>query len=229
MNPLMCKRRRQTTGFVCGSFVGLGLAAFLALPGQEGLLRRGPMNTGHEELACGQCHERAPGTLRQQLQANARHLLGWRESGADFGFRDVGNGVCLDCHERPNDRHPVFRFVEPRFAEARLAIGSHLCLSCHLEHSGRRVTAERTYCRHCHEELSLKNDPISEPHAALVAEGRWETCLGCHDFHGNHLYDVEHELEAAIPESRVAAYFAGGASPYSATKLHEAREERSGD
>ena len=35
---------------------------------------------------------------------------------------------------------PYFDFFEPRFAEAREKIQPQFCLSCHLEHSGKRVT-----------------------------------------------------------------------------------------
>ena len=52
------------------------MVGFLLLPGVEHFTAPGKMNTGHERLACDSCHRPAPGTVRQQLQANARYLLG---------------------------------------------------------------------------------------------------------------------------------------------------------
>lgn len=218
-------RRRQNSGFLIGSFVGFALVLLFFLPSQEKLHLRGPMNSGHEELSCGSCHKVAEGTIRQQIQANVRYQLGLRENPVDFGYQDVGNAVCFECHERPNDRHPVFRFVEPRFKEARKNIQPHLCLSCHLEHTDKRVTIEPTYCVNCHQDTSLKNDSISPSHEALIATDQWESCLRCHDFHGNHVYETPAVMTEGSSLKEILEYFEGAASPYSETKYYKAKQE----
>lgn len=184
------------------------------------------MNTGHEDLKCKSCHKPAPGTVRQQLQANLRYVLGLRETAADFGQQDVGNEICLGCHDRPKDRHPVYRFLEPRFAKAREQIQPQFCISCHLEHQGKRVTREESgYCVNCHKETKLKKDPINISHEQLIAQDRWESCLGCHDFHGNHVMKTKRVVEEAWSPERVRAYFGGGPSPYPKELYYNAKKE----
>ena len=224
-------RRFQNAGYLLGVLVGLICLFILFLPGQEHLHASGPMNTGHEELSCAACHKEARGSIRQQLQANVKYLLGLRETATDFARRAVTNNECWSCHERPNDRHPVFRFFEPRFAEARDNLQPQHCNSCHLEHQGKRVTlAGIGYCVHCHEDTRLKNDPITIPHETLIAQKNWDTCLGCHDFHGNHVMETETDVSKVFPVARIRSYFAGDASPYSNTRHHKAKkEEVSGD
>lgn len=219
-------RRRQRLGFVTGVAGGLAVTVVLLLPGREALHAKGAMNTGHQDLACDSCHRPAPGSLRQQLQANARWSLGLRAEPADFGRSDVGNAACLRCHERPNDRHPVFRFVEPRFAEARRAIAPQFCVSCHREHSGRRITAEQGYCVNCHSDLDLEDEPVVDvSHAELAERGDWSSCLGCHDFHGNHEMETPTRRSAAMPPARLADYFAGGPTPYPGEVVYPALTE----
>ena len=117
----------------------------------------------------------------------------------DFGHQPVTNATCLECHDRPNDRHPVFRFFEPRFAEAREQIQPQYCLSCHLEHSGKRVTTfEITSCVHCHKDITLNHDPTTISHEDLIEAGQWESCLGCHDFHGNHVMKPKMVVEQIL-------------------------------
>jgi hypothetical protein len=187
------------------------------------------MNSGHEQTACEDCHRDAPGTLRQQLQANARYLLGRREAPVEFGKLPVGNQDCLACHERPFDRHPVFRFNEPRFSEARKALSPQLCASCHREHSGQRVTAQAGYCAECHADIDLSEDPVRPTHAQLSADGLWATCLGCHDFHGNHSFDPPTEFDARIDAREIEAYLKGGPSPYPLPVRAPAKTERTSD
>lgn len=207
---------RRRIGIATGFVLGLAAVGVLSAPGCEHLHARGPMNVGHGEVACERCHARAAGTVRQQLQHVARSWTGLDEGGPiDVGFKRVMNTACTSCHERPADRHPSARFLEPRFAVAREAIHPERCDACHREHAGVRVTTpEPTYCRHCHGELVVKQDPIDVPHADLVAAGRWETCLGCHDFHGNHERTTPRRLADAIPTARIEDYFTGGTSPY---------------
>lgn len=215
--------RMAGAGLLAG---GLASAALLLAPDHLGALHPGAMIPGHEGLACTSCHEPAPGTMRQQLQAKLRHWIGWRMSTAAFGFEAPDSGDCLACHARPDDRHPVHRFMEPRFARARREVGAQACQGCHREHRGARVTAGGRFCVACHDDLTLKNDPSDVPHAALVAEARWDTCLGCHDFHGNHARQVQTRLDDAHTLSAVEAYLARGGDPYGATKTHAARSSR---
>jgi hypothetical protein len=206
---------RRRIGVGTGVLVGLAIAAWLNAPGQAHLNAPGPMNTGHADLACTSCHQPAPGTVRQQLQAFARDWLVGVDPRADLGFRAVGNAECQRCHDRPDDRHPVYRFLEPRFADARAALHPELCVSCHQEHAGSRVTvADGTYCRHCHADLVVEHDPLDVSHRSLIEQKRWDTCLGCHDFHGNHDMKPPERLDAAIPAAAVQTYLRGGLSPY---------------
>lgn len=186
------------------------------------LIAHGPIQTGHSDIDCADCHAPAPGSARQQIQANLRHLAGLRSVPADFGYAPVSSAQCLDCHERPNERHPIYRFREPRFTEARDVVEATSCLGCHSEHRAERVSAELTFCRACHGELELKLDPLDVPHHELVAAGDWNSCLGCHDFHGNHARTPQtrvldaHEVEALLD------YLKNGASPYGREKIFKA-------
>ena len=63
------------------------------------------------------------------------------------------------------------------------------------------------YCSTCHKETTLKRDPIDIPHERLIAGDRWETCLGCHDFHGNHLMKTKTRVEEVWPQAQLRAYF----------------------
>lgn len=216
----------QNRAYIAGLGAGLAVLAFNVLPAGEWLHAKGPMNTGHETLACASCHKNAPGSFRQQIQANLRHALGLRAASATFGRLPVGNENCLACHERPNDRHPVYRFLEPRFAQARQKLSPHQCVSCHAEHHGRRVTLAQTgYCSQCHKDTKLKKDPIDVSHADLIAMRQWDTCLGCHDFHGNHIMKTERRLDKRAPAEQVKAYFDGGPPPYGDALYHKAKKE----
>lgn len=172
------------------------------------------MNTGHDTVSCMSCHTPAPGTFRQQIQANTRYMLSMRETGVDFGHRPVQNEQCLTCHQRSDDAHPVFRFLEPRFAEARSEIAPQNCVSCHREHNGVRVTAQASFCATCHQDLSLRKDPLAVSHEKLVRDERWQTCLGCHDYHGNHAMNAPTNLGDTIPVVQILRYLAGGRDPY---------------
>jgi hypothetical protein len=209
---------RRRIGIATGLALAVAVVTVLSAPGCEHLHARGPMNVGHAEVACGSCHRAAPGSLRQQLQTVARTWTGIEErASVDVGFQQVSNRECTQCHDNREDRHAASRFLEPRFAAARAAIKPDRCDSCHREHAGMRVTTtETTFCRHCHGELVVKQDPIDVPHADLVAGQRWETCLGCHDFHGSHPDKPQRRLADAIPLEQIESYFAGGASPYTA-------------
>lgn len=218
-------RRRQNIGFVFGLIFGLLSFAILFFPGQEYLTALGPANVGHEEVRCDSCHHQAPGSTLQQIRANARYTLGLRAEAVDFGYKDVGNAACLDCHIRLNDRHPTHRFLEPRFADARAAVAPHFCASCHVEHTGKRVNIEPTYCMHCHQDMVMENDPLPIAHQQLIADARWETCLGCHDFHGNYVMETETDVAKILTPKEISAYFDGGDFPLAEQKYYQARTE----
>ena len=219
-------RKRQNLGYLLGAIACiLFLTAFL-WPGQESFHIYGPPNTGHENLACSDCHEQAVGSPAQQINANVRYYLGLRQSPVDFVHKDVGNATCQSCHERPNDRHPVFRFEEARFSDARAAIAPEQCVSCHVEHTGVRVNIELTYCVYCHEDVDLQEEPLDVSHKDLAETGNWESCLACHDFHGNHEYDVPDQMDEAFAIEAIQIYFGGGESPYSDNIIYPAKEER---
>lgn len=219
-------RGKQNRAYLAGLCLGLLALALFWSPGGEKLHARGPMNSGHENLKCADCHRDAPGSPRQQIQANLRFALGQRDKPADFGHRPVGNEACLDCHERPNDRHPVYRFLEPRFSKARESLGPHLCASCHAEHSGKRVTrAEISYCVNCHKDTKLRKDPLDVSHERLIALRRWESCLGCHDFHGNHRIKPPKAADKTVAAEKIRAYFDGGLSPYGEERYHKAKRK----
>ena len=121
----------------------------------------------------------------------------------------------------------MFRFNEPRFAKARNALGVHECQSCHAEHQGAKVVIQATYCSECHEGLEIENDPVDVPHVELAKGARWETCLGCHDFHGNHERTTPTKLDRALSPGDIERYFAGAKSPYGDDLKARARNERS--
>jgi hypothetical protein len=213
-------------GYLVGTALSIVVAIIISLPGEKTLLAKGAMNTGHEALNCYSCHLVAPGTTRQQLQAKVKYLIGVRKENVNFGYLPVSNEACLDCHARPNDRHPVSRFLEPRFAKAREAIKPHECISCHAEHNHKRVTSSATYCVECHQNLKVKTETITPTHEQLVAEKNWSSCLMCHDFHGNHVREVPKDLNKGINLEKIAQYFDGAPSPYSDKKQYKAKKEK---
>lgn len=219
-------RYKNHLGYFVGLLFGVIGVFLLMAEAQDDWHSPGLANSGHEKLECTDCHRQAPGTIRQQIQANIKHMLGIRQNDAYFRFNSVGNTYCLDCHDRPDDRHPVQRFNEPRFAEVREKLHPELCIACHSEHHNVRVTQTNIgFCQNCHEEFTLKHDPISVPHQMLAKQQRWETCLGCHDFHGNHKMAVPNNLNQAIPASKINSYFKGADSPYPGTLQYKAKEK----
>lgn len=188
-------------------------------------LAHGPIQTGHETISCAGCHLPGEGTTRQQIQAKLHYVFGLREDNVEFGRMAVTSDACLDCHARPNERHPIYRFREPRFIEALQSVQADTCLGCHSEHHDRRVDVGLEICIACHDDLSLKNDPLDVAHADLVAREEWDSCMGCHDFHGNHGFKPPASLASRIPGPVIEAYFTTGASPYGTRKTFEAKEK----
>ncbi|MBV1882152.1 MAG: hypothetical protein KUG82_10985 [Pseudomonadales bacterium] len=186
----------------------------------------GPLNTGHEKLDCKECHEETQVGFRQQIQANLHYFLARRKTGSTFNFITPNNQDCMSCHARDNDNHPVYRFNEPRFKEARKTLSPQYCVSCHSEHSGVRVTSKQDNCRSCHEDLKIKSDPIDIPHADLITLENWDSCLRCHDFHGNHIMEVATQINQMKSPKAIENYFTGGADPYSQEKQTPSKSTR---
>lgn len=127
--------------------IGALLPGLVLLPAFQPYLPHQGHNTGHEELACADCHQAAPGSLRQQLQGKLDHWRGRRDTPVDFGQARVDNRICQGCHVRTQDRHPPHRFLEPRFAPVRESLAPQACVSCHREHQAARVTlADPGFC-----------------------------------------------------------------------------------
>ena len=205
---------KTVTYVVTGAVTAAVIMVMVMAPQAARFHAKGPANTGHAVLACADCHTEAPGTLRQQVQAKVQYWLGRRTTDAAIGRIRVANAQCIACHDRDQDPHAVHRFLEPKFATARVQLGADTCVSCHREHTGVRVTMAPTSCASCHSDLDLKREPLDVSHRELVARKDWASCLGCHDYHGNHKRTAQTRLDAAYPPSAVADYFAGGPSPY---------------
>lgn len=210
------RRTFRFKAYVAGAALAVLPFALLTAP-LEDARPHGHPNVGHEQLQCVQCHVQSPASTRQALQAKVRHALGWRQTGAQFGMQAVTSATCIQCHANPDDRHPSNRFLEPRFEQARAETGAQLCVSCHREHSAARVTVAPTYCVSCHQDLKVKDDKASPTHDFLVRNKRWESCLQCHDFHGNHRWNTPLKLQDANSLQALERYLRGGPSPYGAT------------
>ncbi|KPA22689.1 Doubled CXXCH motif [Shimia sp. SK013] len=209
------------------AFVPLLVAAGVVLTDRKAMpiMSHGPLQAGHSDVRCESCHVPSAGTVRQQLQAKVRFGLGMRDTRVDFGYGAVTSKACLQCHERPNERHPIFRFHEPRFEKAVTQVEATSCLGCHAEHTTHRTTVDLVFCQACHDDLALKSDPLDVDHATLIADRRWQTCLGCHDFHGNHSAHPPKALEEAFAPLEIEAYLRAGPSPYALPKNFEAKED----
>jgi predicted CXXCH cytochrome family protein len=207
----------RSRAYMAGAMLA-ALPMFLLLPDLEQLRPNGHPNVGHENLQCVACHVESPASTRQALQAKVKHVLGMRETGAVLGMQPVTSATCIQCHANPDDRHAPNRFLEPRFDQARAETGAQMCVSCHREHSAARVTApSATYCVSCHQDLQVKKDPTSPTHDYLVRNKRWDTCLQCHDYHGNHRWSAPLRLEDAPTLQSLQNYLKDGASPYGKT------------
>ncbi len=214
-------RQRQFWGILIGIITGVALLCFLTLDSSEDYIAIGPMNTGHNDLSCVTCHNDAKGNLWQQVQSNMSHAIGSRKTDVDFGTKDVTLNNCLECHDRPNDRHPTHRFSEPRFKDAIEHINATTCLTCHSEHHDERVSVKTgDFCMNCHQDLVVENDPLDIEHKLLIAQEKWTTCLQCHDFHGNHRYKVPSQMKDTIPLANIKSYFKGGEDPFGSDKKY---------
>ena len=85
------------------------------------------------------------------------------------------------------------------------------------------TTPTTDFCKHCHEDVEIHNDPLDVKHDFLIQTGQWNTCLQCHDFHGNHIFEVPKKMKDTIPQKVVKAYYEGGSDPYGDVKEFIAR------
>ena len=209
----------QRNAYRWGLIVAIVAGALLVLPGRESWHAAGPRNVGHTKTNCGECHVREGGNVVSQTFNTVLHDVGLSDLDSYVGFKPVGNEQCLDCHDNPDDRHPVADFLEPKFAQAREAMGVQSCVNCHQEHLGVRVSVTQSVCQYCHEDTEVEDDPVDIPHSTLFADKRWETCLGCHDFHGNHERKTPKMMSEVLSKERIQQYFDGGKSPYGYRRL----------
>lgn len=210
------------------SLFTLFFVAFLLVLGTRNsigvkFIATGPLNTGHEEISCLKCHKDEDGTVRQQLQGQIDSYLHDGNEVPFFVKRPLQSGDCISCHDKDSDRHPIHRFNEPKFKDAKHAIHPEKCTSCHMEHNGKRITLKSgDFCMHCHETLSMKEDPIKPTHELLIKDANWESCLQCHDYHGNHVRETPTLFSDTISKAEIKSYFEGGNDPYSKIKTHKA-------
>jgi len=209
-------RSSRFKAYVAGAVLAL-LPLLLLLPDLQELRPHGHPNVGHEQLKCVSCHAETSATLRQTFQAKVKHVVGLRQTGAVMGMLPVNSATCIQCHANSDDTHATQRFLEPRFEKARAETGAQVCVSCHREHSAVRVTAPNTgYCVSCHQDMKVKNDKTSPTHERLVLGKRWDTCLQCHDYHGNHKWNAPLRLTDATALDTLNRYLKDGPSPYGA-------------
>lgn len=208
------RRARRRVGYRIGA-AGWAVSLAVSSWGDDGqVLARGPANPGHGALECADGHEAAPGAVRQQVQAAVAFGLGLRETAPAIGRLPMTNRICLDCHEREDDQHPTHVFSQPKYSDEREEIPAHLCITCHREHSGRHVENTGQFCVTCHSGMEAREDPIAPTHAALAADERWDTCLRCHEFHGNHLRVTPGTLEASLGGREMLCHLDSGTPQY---------------
>lgn len=217
-------RSLRFKAYAAGAVLAL-LPLLVLMPEMQDSRPHGHPNVGHEQLKCVACHAESPASTRQALQAKARHVIGLRETGAVLGMQPVTTATCIQCHANPDDRHAPHRFLEPRFAQARAETGAQQCVSCHREHSGVRVTAASAgYCVSCHADMKVPDDKASPTHDHLVRNARWDTCMQCHDYHGNHRWRTPLRLVDAATVDALDSYLKDGPSPFGGT-IVKARQE----
>jgi predicted CXXCH cytochrome family protein len=211
--------------YVAGAVLAV-MPLLLLVPGLDEMRPHGHPNVGHEQLKCVACHAESSASTRQTLQAKVKHAVGLRQTGAVMGMQAVTSSTCIQCHGNPDDRHAPNRFLEPRFEKARAETGAQNCVSCHREHSAVRVTAPNTaYCVSCHQDLKVKGDKTSPTHDFLVRNKRWETCLQCHDYHGNHKWNAPLRLQDGHALEVLDKYMKGGPSPFGAAIVKSKQEK----
>lgn len=219
MSPVSAPSLRKFP-LILALVVSMAVVVAMENPENEKWKSPGGKRDMHKSHRCDLCHLPAEGTVRQQVQANLQHWLGLRSSGADLVTKKIDNSDCLDCHRNLDDPHAVHLFLEPRFEDARAALQPQHCNGCHSHHSGKISTREMGICKHCHQDLEISNDRTTPSHLELVKEERWDSCLRCHDYHGNHLGEVPDHLDDAHDPLSIQDYLSGNSpSPYGEIKI----------
>ena len=216
-------KTRQKRAFFSALVLSTAIMIVLMHPANSSLHQLGQMNPGHDKLRCEACHQQEIGTLRQRLRANVISLINFRAPSFSIMNKPVTNTECLQCHQRDDDRHPTYRFNEPKYSKVRTIIAPQLCNSCHQEHKGQRVSSQQDICQHCHDKLQIKKDPLEVSHQSLIKQEQWDSCLGCHDFHGNHIRQTPSQSADAISTPEIKKYFLNADSPYSDKKQYKAK------
>ena len=214
---------RQKRAFISALVLSTTIMIILMHPANSSLNQLGQMNPGHDNLRCIACHLQEIGTLRQRLRANVMNLIDSRKPSFAIMNKPVTNKECMQCHQRDDDRHPTYRFNEPKYSRIRTIIAPQLCNSCHQEHRGQKVSSQQDICQHCHDELRIRKDPLEISHQTLIKQEQWNSCLGCHDFHGNHIRETPIKSADAISKHTIKKYFSDAGSPYSDKKHYKTK------
>ena len=181
---------------------------------------------GHEQLHCADCHEESPGTVRQQIQAKIQFWLGNRGDIA-WQHSPINNKTCTDCHDQSDNVHASHLFLESKYEAQRAEFAPEQCVSCHQEHRNNRVNIQSmTFCSECHNDMQLETDSLKPPssptHDELVQANDWSSCLGCHDYHGNHIRETPIMYSERIPIQDIRTYIHNGNAIYGTNTLHPA-------
>jgi hypothetical protein len=70
----------------------------------------------------------------------------------------------------------------------------------------------------------VKDDKTSPTHDVLVREKRWDTCLQCHDYHGNHKWRAPLRLVDATTVDVLEKYMKTGPSPFGSPVIKAKQE-----
>ncbi len=183
------KLRKQWLVWVLLSLLLSAWLAYLMLSGDnKELFMPGPVSSGHHQIgvACEACHTDPLGGGEVILQA------------------------CIDCHgedrKKPDDSHPVEKFLDPRNADRLENIDATNCITCHTEHRPEitmkdGLTQAIDLCFHCHADVA-ENRPS---HKGM----EFTSCKdsGCHNYHNNRaLYTeflLKHQGEEDLLENRL--------------------------
>ena len=53
-------------------------------------------------------------------------------------------------------------------------------------------------------------------------QNKWDTCIQCHDFHGNHEMQVPEAIKDTISKKELNDYYRGGDDPFGDVKTYMA-------
>ena len=175
------------------------------------------MNTGHDTSPASRVTCRAPGSVRQQLQAIARALGRGRPAARSTS----ASAPSPTRSARPATTAPTMSpgVPLPRAALRRGPRGDPSRAMHVVPPRARRRARDRSptepTAATATRDLDVKNGSPRRlaPHARRGQ--RWDTCLGCHDFHGNHGLSHRPARRRDRPAA-IQTYLDGGPSPYPA-------------